>query len=115
DVNGDGYDDLLISAYRADYGVSGDDDGLTYLVFGGPLSLGGLDSLSGSGGDGEILLADLFGGEGQFGYVFAGATYNGEAGFAVSAAGDVDGDGIVDLVIGAPGAGYGDGAAYLVF
>ncbi len=115
DVNGDGYDDLLISAYHADYGVSGDDDGFTYLVFGGPYSLGGLDSLSGGGGDGEILLADLFGGEGQFGYVFAGATNNGEAGFAVSAAGDVDGDDIADLVIGAPGVGYGDGAAYLVF
>jgi hypothetical protein len=37
------------------------------------------------------------------------------AGTAVGGAGDVDGDGIDDVLVGAPGAVAGAGAAYLYF
>ena len=36
-------------------------------------------------------------------------------GWALSGPGDVDGDGLVDLVVGAPGAARGEGRAYVVF
>ncbi len=96
DVNGDGTDDLLLGAPDAD--VTGDNAGVVGIVF-GPA-------------DPEtVTLAD------------ADATVTGEAagdraGTAVSGDRDLDGDGIADVVIGAPSAdpaGTDSGAVYVVY
>ena len=105
DVNGDGLDDLLIGAYYADAG--GSHRGASYLVYGQPAS----SPLTGSWN-----LSDVGG-------TLAGATFNGIAdldrsGYSVSSAGDVNGDGLDDLLIGAYYAdadGSDRGASYLVY
>lgn len=75
DINGDGYADVLVGAPKDTHTISR--EGVTYLFGGGP---GGL-SLRWTTGSGE-----------------KGAGY----GSAVSAAGDVNGDGFTDIIIGAP-------------
>ena len=97
DVNGDGYDDILVGAYLND--EAGVDAGQTYLVFGG---VGGwaMDSpLS------------------TVGASFLGESDDSFAGYSVSGAGDVDGDGYDDILIGAPHddeAGSNAGQTYVV-
>ena len=88
DVGGDGLDDLLIGAQATD-----SDRGAVYLLPGG--ATGDLDSAA--------LRID---GEG----------YDDRAGYSVAAAGDVNGDGHADLLVGAHGynEGYAQGAGYLV-
>ena len=101
DVNGDGIDDVIIGAFAADpNGVNL--AGASYVVFGRntpfPASL------------------DLSALDGTNGFRLAGATTNDYSGFAVSNAGDVNGDMIDDLLIGAYGAGpSGSGESYVVF
>lgn len=98
DVNGDGFDDLLISAYGIDLpGIA--DVGETYLVFGGA-SLPSVINLTN---------ADVR---------FNGLNASDLSGYAASGAGDVDGDGYADLLIGAYGgdpSGLSSGETYLVF
>ena len=88
DVTGDGTNDLLIGAPGAepDFGTVGE----TYLVFGGQNfgSSFSLTSLNGSNG-----------------YRFVYDNTNIETGFSVSIAGDINGDGADDLIIGSPEAG----------
>ncbi len=102
DVNGDGINDILIGARGADPGGL-EHAGETYVVFG---SADGFPSV--------LELADL---NGTNGFVINGIDAEDFSGFAVSGVGDVNGDGLADILIGAPGAddGTGAGEAYIVF
>ena len=73
DLDGDGRSEILVGAHRAD--AAGVDSGLARVI---------------SGGDGSTL------------WTFPGAAPGDAFGLAVAGAGDVDGDGMRDLVVGAP-------------
>ncbi|NEO94882.1 MAG: hypothetical protein F6K56_33705, partial [Moorea sp. SIO3G5] len=55
---------------------------------------------------------------GRIGFSINGVTLGDRSGFSVSSAGDINGDGNLDLIIGAPGAdpnGFFSGTSYVVF
>ncbi|MDH5715697.1 MAG: hypothetical protein OEZ30_09050, partial [Candidatus Aminicenantes bacterium] len=99
DVNGDGFDDLLIGAHRADPG-GGTDAGETYVIFGSGSPPSAIDLSTQS--------ADI---------TVCGDNADDESGSAV-ASGDVNGDGYDDVIIGAyyadPGGRSMAGETYLV-
>ncbi|MCR8547416.1 tandem-95 repeat protein [Salipiger sp. P9] len=102
DVNGDGYADIMISATRAT--VDGRAQaGESYVFFGGP---------GGAGLSGTLTIADAD-------LVLQGGHAYQMSGAALAGVGDVNGDGIDDMLIGAPdtlSAGTGThAAAYLVY
>jgi hypothetical protein len=104
DVNGDGFDDLIIGTQYADpNGI--DRAGQSYVVFGSNSGFGaGLD------------LSTL---NGSNGFAINGIAAFDQSGLSVSSAGDINGDGIDDLIIGAPGADPNGliyaGQSYVVF
>lgn len=106
DINGDGIGDFVISAYLANPGGRAD-AGTTYLVFGHQTSWSAtldLSSLNGSNGFAINGVASS-GGVGDY------------SGYSVASAGDINGDGIGDLVIGANQASPASrtGVSYVVF
>ncbi|MGH8511474.1 MAG: hypothetical protein ACREU8_08860, partial [Gammaproteobacteria bacterium] len=90
DVNGDGVDDVIIGARGAD--PNGYNSGASYVVFGAagafPANLG---------------LSIL---DGMNGFQLSGVAAFNYSGLSVSAAGDVNGDGVDDVIIGAAGDSY---------
>ena len=106
DVNGDGYADLLIGAFGADPATGGqpaaDLAGESYVVFGAPSGLGP-----------SIDLAPVAAGTG--GFAIPGGTAGDRSGAAVAPAGDIDGDGLDDVLVGAYGAASFAGRSYLVY
>ena len=121
DINGDGYDDLIVGAPFANGG--GFHAGAAYVVFGkGPSGVyGSLDTTTGR----QVLDLDhlapadgfIFQGDGT--YAVPALEQPGDvAGMSVSSAGDINGDGYDDFIVGAPvasGGGLYTGAAYVVF
>ena len=89
DVNGDGLADLLIGAYFAD--PTANASGASYVVFGRNTAQTGPFPAS-------LDLSDL---DGTNGFRLDGVAEGDLSGFAVSNAGDVNGDGLADLLIGA--------------
>jgi Ca2+-binding RTX toxin-like protein len=107
DVNGDGYDDVIIGASQAD--PHGANSGAAYVVF-GHASTGGAGGFSAN-----LNLSTL---DGTNGFKLSGVAADDRAGFSVASAGDFDNDGYDDLIIGANQAdpnGNLSGASYLVF
>jgi len=97
DLDDDGYSDLVIGAMQRD--ANGSNAGEVYLLYGGP---------GGWGTDVELDDADAS---------FVGHSSGDKAGYAAAAGGDLDGDGIDDLVIGARDADGGasdSGAVYVL-
>ena len=91
DVNGDGIADLVIGAEAASPTGERSLAGVSYVVFG----------RAGLGSGGSFELQSL---NGTNGFVLNGEQVNDYSGYSVASGGDVNGDEIVDLVIGAPGA-----------
>jgi len=103
DVNGDGINDLIIGNPNAD--INGNtDSGQSYVVFGNS--------------NGFRFNLDLSSLNVRDGFAINGIKAGDSAGI-VSSAGDVNGDGIADLIIGAPGADAngisGSGQSYVIF
>jgi len=96
DIDGDGLGDLLIGSYRDN--EAGTHAGKTYLVYGSTIAAGGSFTL--------VVATDR---------AFVGVGANVESGRSVAGAGDVDGDGLDDVLVATP-SGYaaGGGQAYLM-
>jgi hypothetical protein len=92
DVNGDGFADVIVGAYLSDAGRV--DAGRAYVFYGGP---------------GADPVADL---------VLTGGAPSDFFGYSVGTAGDVDGDGFADVIIGAYNSDAGEadaGKAYIYY
>ena len=97
DINDDGVADLLVGVlYHAS------STGRSYVVFGGPTV----------GGSGVLALAGL---NGKNGFKLDGEAAGDGSGVSVSAAGNVNSDGVADLLVGAYGHANITGRSYVVF
>ena len=98
DVNGDGLIDLIIGTLSPDTLA-----GRTYIIFGQKEN------------EDPIQLSDISDGIG--GFVIKGAEHRDYSGYSVGSAGDFNGDGLADVLIGAWGAdpnGENSGSTYVV-
>lgn len=103
DVNGDGLDDLLVSSHLSDTGGLGN-NGQAHLIFGTatPPASFNINSIDGVNG-----------------FSVNGASSNDELGNGVGTAGDFNGDGFADIILGAENVDSqgrtNNGEAYLIF
>eukprot|EP01030_Chromulinospumella_sphaerica_P018927 gene18927-biopygen16746 len=105
DVNGDGIGDLIIGAQGAN--ANGTDSGAVYVVFGKDTAVAGAFAA-------ELSLSAL---NGTTGFRISGAGTNQQIGDAVASAGDINGDGYDDVIVGrfTSGGTYQTGVSYVVF
>nr|WP_256207847.1 integrin alpha [Nitrosomonas sp. Nm166] len=103
DINGDGFDDLIVDSSAS--GTLDTFSGTSYVVFG-----------KASGFDAQIDLTSLE--DKNVLRLFGEVDESNSFSFSVSGAGDVNGDGFDDVIIGAPGSdpnGESSGSSYIVF
>lgn len=111
DLNADGFADIVIGAPYADPGANPEagltgfqNAGKSYVIYGGQDK----DIVTG----GRLNLKDL---QSNQGFILEGAFSNDRSGWAVSKAGDINNDGVDDLIIGAIETGTSPGRADIVF
>lgn len=112
DVNGDGLADVIVGAPYATPVVNGTDRGkcgIAYVIFGRSKAA----NLTASYTDIDLLPLTTAGSE--LGFAILGATSQDVNGWSVSGAGDVNGDGLADVIVGALNAHQLFGAAYVIF
>jgi hypothetical protein len=97
DLNGDGLDDLAVGAHRTDL-----DAGKVYVIFGSTAP-----TAPSAGRPGNL--------NGSNGFTIVGPSANADAGFAVSAAGDFNGDGRPDMVISSTTETNNTASVYVIF
>ena len=104
DVNGDGVSDFIIGVPGAP-GSSSPIVGSSYVVFGRTSNNTNINVLS------------LISGTSTRGFLIAGISVGDNFGISVAGTGDINGDGLADLIIGAPGrlSGTNASSAYVVF
>ena len=122
DLNGDGLGDFVVGAPSGDDG--GDDAGEAYVIF-GKLDPDGTrlgEAMSDSDETGALTGALIYQGldtnflEPTAGFILQGARAQDGLGYQVAAAGDVNGDGLDDLLVGTAPESTGDTReAYLLF
>lgn len=100
DVNGDGLADLIVGAESSASSSGTGSVGRSYVVFGTTSSS-------------RIELSTVAAGSG--GFAISGQDWFAKSGHSVSSAGDVNGDGLADLIVGAPNRENGTGASYVVY
>lgn len=104
DVNGDGIDDLALGSFSFDNNQLG----VVHVIFGG----------TEADADSVLAVEEL---DGSNGFTIEGIDDLSQFGFSVSDAGDLNGDGIDDFMVGAPFTGrdpyyrYAPGAGYVIF
>ncbi len=99
DVDGDGFDDLIIGAFYAS--PQGLRSGATYVVFGTADAFAPTFDTNGALVNGGMVKLD-------------GVAAGDRSGLSVASAGDIDGDGLADIIIGAPDADTASGRTYVV-
>ena len=102
DVNGDGLADIIIGAPFANGSQPGPPSGAAYVVFG-----------QAGGSRADLNLSDL---NGTNGFEISGERYS-QSGRSATGAGDVNGDGFDDVILGSPGitGSRNIGFSYVVF
>lgn len=115
DVNSDGWDDIIVGAYGADVAVGKEDAGVTYVIFGRKVA-----TVAGNAFTDIYLTNAAF--APTVGFRILGALIGDWCGFSVSDAGDMNGDGIDDVIVSsvladppALVAPSNDGIAYVIF
>lgn len=102
DVNGDGIDDVIVGAPKKTFDAHHQEVGAAFIIFGRNGALPDLESIN-------YL-------DGTNGFAVYGNRVNDEVGYSVSHAGDINGDGFSDVLIGAPGVdGFGAAGSGQVF
>jgi hypothetical protein len=100
DINGDGFDDVILGAPQATTGTPPrSETGETYVLFGSPT--------------GSSAIFDLGSIDGRNGFRLEGVAPQDRAGSTVAGAGDINGDGYDDLIVGAPFQNSGSGHVFL--
>jgi len=95
DINGDLKADILVGAPGGSSGL-----GVVYVIFG-------------TNSPSDAYIGDLV--SSYQACMITGETTGGNTGFSVSSGGDIDADGVLDILIGAPNENANTGAAYLIY